>query len=211
MDWIVLGLAVSLCLIFLFTRDALALLFLGCFRYNISMENEEQGSIRFSRAFLCLFTLTVLAYFITTHDRLFSPLPYALTGLSEPALFFIILGALCTWTLLRYVLIKCIGWVIDRPAFTDFLERTGRDFCILSGFVFIPFLLVFYLMGKADGNAVLIAAIVVFSAGYVFYVLRSLKIFLSAGFSLFFWILYLCILEVIPIGVLIHFLAGIRL
>ena len=207
MDWIVLGLAVSLCLIFLFTRDALALLFLGCFRYNISMENEEQGVSAF--ACFCACSLDRSGVFHHHSRPLVFSFTYALTDFpSLPC--FIILGALCTWTLLGtyssnvsagslIVLLLPIFWNVQDATFVSF------RFCLYSFFTgILP-------NGKSRRNAVLIAAIVVFSAGYVFYVLRSLKIFLSAGFSLFFWILYLCILEVIPIGVLIHFLAGIRL
>jgi hypothetical protein len=50
---------------------------------------------------------------------------------------------------------------------------------------------------------------VIISVGSIIYALRCIRIFLAAGYSLFFWILYLCTLELVPFGVLIHYVAGI--
>ena len=91
----------------------------------------------------------------------------------------------------------------------NFLGRTGQDFCILTGFVFIPFLVLLGSLNNLSGSALLITAAVIAVAGYSIYALRCIRIFLAAGYSLFFWILYLCTLELVPLGVLIHYVAGI--
>ncbi|HPV87677.1 MAG TPA: DUF4271 domain-containing protein [Bacteroidales bacterium] len=209
MDYIVLGLVVSFCFILIFTRAPLTMLLTGCFRYNISIENEDQENIRFSRLVLCFFTMTVISFFFASHDRLLSPLPFNLTGMSKPLVFLSVLGVLCAWILFKIILLKIIGWTIDSPAFMNFLGRTGRDYCILTGFAFIPFLVLFHILGDPSGAAILVVAAVLTVSGYLLYVLRCIRIFLSAGYSLFFWILYLCTFEVIPCGVLIHYVMGI--
>lgn len=211
MDFIVLGLVVVFCLGYLLTRDTLALLLLGNFRYNISLESEEQDNIRFSRLFLYLYALVVFAYYITVSDTLLTPLPFVLNGLSKPFLFAGISGVLFAWSGLRFLAIKFIGWVIEQPSFTSCLERTGRDYVIMAGFAFVPFLLAFSLVGRIAGNALFIIALVLIAYSCLSYAVRSLRIFLSAGFSVFFWILYLCTLELIPLGVLIYVFAGIYL
>ncbi|HHV03716.1 MAG: DUF4271 domain-containing protein [Bacteroidales bacterium] len=209
MDYIVLGLIVSFCFILIFTRAPLTRLLTGCFRYNISIENEDQGNIRFSRFFLCFFILAVISFFIASHDRLLSPRPFALTGMSKPFVFMAVLGTFCIWVLFKMILLRIIGWTIDSSAFMNFLGRTGQDYCILTGLAFIPFLVLFHILGKPSGNTILLAAAVLSAAGYLIYALRCIRIFLSAGYSLFFWILYLCTFELVPFGVLIHYLAGI--
>ncbi len=209
MDYIVLGLVVCFCFILIYTRAPLALLLTGCFRYNISTENEEQGNIRFSRNILCFFVMAVISFFISFHNQLLLPLPLPLKGLSGPLVFVTIMGIFCIWFLFKVLIIRTIGWTIDAPAFMNFLGRTGQDFCILTGFVFIPFLVLFGSFNGLTGKAVIITAAVIISVGSIIYALRCIRIFLAAGYSLFFWILYLCTLELVPFGVLIHYVAGI--
>jgi len=209
MDYIVLGLVVCFCFILIYTRAPLAMLLTGCFRYNISTENEEQGNIRFSRNILCFFIMAVFSFFISFHDHLLTPLPVPLQGLSSPLVFGIVMILFCAWFVFKVLITRVIGWTIDAPAFMNFLGRTGQDFCILTGLVFIPFLVVFGSLNGLSGKAVIIAAAVIISAGYIIYALRCIRIFLAAGYSVFFWILYLCTLELVPFGVLIHYVAGI--
>ncbi|HPJ82673.1 MAG: DUF4271 domain-containing protein [Bacteroidales bacterium] len=209
MDYIILGLIVCFCFILFYARAPLTLLLTGCLRYNISTENEEQGNLRFSRFFLFLFILALVSFFIAFHDNLLSPLPLFMLGMSKSMVCLCVLAVFITLFLARTILLKIIGWTIDSPAFTNFLNRTAQDFCVLTGFVFIPFLLLFSILGNPSGNGVIIAAGVVAIAGYVFYIYRCARIFLSAGFSLFFWILYLCTLELVPLGVIIQIVAGI--
>jgi len=210
MDYIVLGLIVWYCFILFFIRTPLTLLLTGCLRYNISIENEEQVNLRFSRVFMFLFVITLASFFIVSHDTLLSPLPHFLLGMSKPMVFLCIMVFFIVLILVRTFFTKIIGWTIDSSAFMNFLNRTAYDFCILTGFVFIPFLILFFALGNPSGNGVIIAAVATAAAGYLVYAYRCIRIFLSAGFSLFFWILYLCIFEMIPLGVLIHFVAGIQ-
>jgi len=115
----------------------------------------------------------------------------------------------CAWFVFKVLITRIIGWTIDAPAFMNFLGRTGQDFCILSGFVFIPFLVVFGSLDGFSGKTILVTAAVILAAAYIIYALRCIRIFLAADYSLFFWILYLCTLELVPFGVLIHYVAGI--
>lgn len=209
MDFIILGLIVCFCFILFYVRAPLILLLTGCFRYNISIENEEQGNLPISRFFLFFFFLALVSFFIAFHDKLLSPLPLFLRGMSKPMVFLCLLAIFLALFLARTILLKIIGWTIDSPGFTNILTRTAQDFCVLTGFVFIPFILLFSTLGNFSGNALIIAAGVVATAGYVIYVYRCVRIFLSAGYSLIFWILYLCTLELVPLGVIFQFVAGI--
>jgi hypothetical protein len=211
MDYIVLGLVVAFCIGYLFTRDTFTALLLSNFRYNISLDSDEQEDIRFSRTFLLTYTLAIFAYFITSSTTLLSPLPPILLGVSKPLVFVGVLGVLLAWSTVRFFALRFIGWVIEYPSFTSLLERTGRDYAIMAGFAFIPFLLLFALLKISTGNALLIIGLTLVFLSCLFHAIRSLRIFLSAGFSVFFWILYLCTLEIIPLGVLIYLFAGIRL
>ena len=201
MDYIVLALIVSFCIILIFARDILSMLF------------PEQSEIRFSYiyTFTYLFALAVFAYFIAGHNALLSPLPLVMKHMTKTAVFFTLLGFFCGWALLRCALIKSIGWVIDQNAFTNLLERTGSDVFILTGFAFLPISFVLSYTGASNSKGMIVAVGIVFFLSFLFYAFRVLKLFLSARFSLFFWILYLCTLDIIPMGILIHFLVGTRL
>ena len=211
MDFIVLGLVVVFCLGYLLTRTPWPYCFWVISVTTSLLKVKSKTTSVFPDCFctyMLWLSLPTISQFLTHYSR---RCRLCWNGLSKPFLFAGISGVLFAWSGLRFLAIKFIGWVIEQPSFTSCLERTGRDYVIMAGFAFVPFLLAFSLVGKIAGNALFIIALVLIAYSCLSYAVRSLRIFLSAGFSVFFWILYLCTLELIPLGVLIYVFAGIYL
>ncbi len=210
MDYIILGLIICFCLIMGYSRTPLILLISGCFRYNISIENEEQGVIRYSRNFLCFFIMAFFALFVTRQTSLLSPLPAPLLGMSEPLVFVTCFAVLTGYFLIKTVLLKIIGWTIDAPSFMYFLGKTGQDYFILTGLTVIGLYAVINLFNNKVHDLILSTVVIIAAIGYLLYTIRCIRIFISARYSLFFWILYLCTLELVPFAILLHFVVQIK-
>lgn len=193
-----------------YSRTPLILLISGCFRYNISIENDEQGAIRYSRNFLCFFIIAFFALFITRQTSFLSPLPAPLLGMSEPVVFVTCFAVLAGYFIMKTVLLKIIGWTIDAPSFMYFLGKTGQDYFILTGLAVIGLYAIINLFGDKARDMILIAVVITAITGYLLYAIRCIRIFISARYSLFFWILYLCALELMPFAVLLHFVVRIK-
>lgn len=74
---------------------------------------------------------------------------------------------------------------------------------IFSVFLLLPACIIFYL---SEGEAISMYkyyTIFAFCLPYLTYLVRSTKIIFSLGCSIFFWFLYLCALEFLPIGIFI--------
>ena len=210
MDYIILGLIICFCLIMGYSRTPLILLISGCFRYNISIVNEEQGAIRYSRNFLCFFIMAFFALLVTRQTSLLSPLPALLLGMSEPLVFVTCFAVLTGYFLIKTVLLKIIGWTIDAPSFMYFLGKTGQDYFILTGLTVIGLYAVINLFNNKVHDLILSTVVIIAAIGYLLYTIRCIRIFISARYSLFFWILYLCTLELVPFAILLHFVVQIK-
>ncbi len=210
MDYIFLGLFVAFCVIGAYTKDRLVSLVIGCFRYNISLENEEIGTIRLARNALFFLFLAIFTCYLSSRPFTSAPLPALLNGLGRPGVFAVYFGVFLGFYLVKCFLLRLIGWTIDSQAFTHLLGRTGLDYCILGGLAFLPLYILFSFLPSGNDHLFHLYLIGIICIGYFLYLLRTARIFISAHFSLYFWILYLCTLEIVPIGVLFHFVVQIK-
>ena len=135
----------------------------------------------------------------------FYALTLSMTGLSRAGFFWTV-AALLGLLLYRKLVLLLLGWLTARKGAFRSLERTGWAIAV-PGMLFsllaalavwfvpsLPYVLTW-------GWIALVTLV-----GVVFYVLRGNSIILSTGFSVFFWVLYLCTLEFLPICVVVNIL-----
>ena len=118
------------------------------------------------------------------------------------------------WTMALLVLLaffrlfccRMVGWLTARKAAFQSLERVNEAGCVLAISASLPVSLLGWLVPSVPHTVlwILLSAIALFSA--IVYVLRGSKIILSTQFSIFYWVLYLCALEFLPICVVVNIL-----
>lgn len=118
------------------------------------------------------------------------------------------------WTMALLVLLaffrlfccRMVGWLTARKAAFQSLERVNEAVCVLAISASLPVSLLGWLVPSVPHTVlwILLSAIALFSA--IVYVLRGTKIILSTQFSIFYWVLYLCALEFLPICVVVNIL-----
>lgn len=118
------------------------------------------------------------------------------------------------WTMALLVLLalfrlfccRMVGWLTARKAAFQSLERVNEAVCVLAISASLPVFLLGWLAPSVPHTVlwILLSAIALLSA--MVYVFRGSKIILSTQFSIFYWVLYLCALEFLPICVVVNFL-----
>jgi len=135
----------------------------------------------------------------------FYALTLTLTGLSSLGYVWT-LAALAGLLLFRKLVYLLLGWLSSRHGAFQALEKTGYALSVSGMLVSTLAALAVWLLPSLPqwllwgwlGLAALLCL--------VFYVRRGNSIILSTGFSVFFWVLYLCTLEFLPICVVVNLL-----
>ena len=132
---------------------------------------------------------------------------YALTlvvaGVSQAGYWWT-LAALFAFLLLRKIVISLMGWLGSRQAAFRAVERTGYTVAVLVMLASVPALLVGWLVPEAPRWLLWVLLALPPAAGLFIYYLRGRSLLLQTEFSSFFWVLYLCGLEILPICVVVN-------
>ena len=118
------------------------------------------------------------------------------------------------WTMVLLVLLalfrllccRILGWLTARKTAFQSLERVNEAVCVLAMAASLPVFLLGWLAPSVPHMVlwILLSAIALFAA--LVYVWRGSKIILLTQFSIFYWVLYLCALEFLPICVVVNIL-----
>ena len=114
--------------------------------------------------------------------------------------------ALVALTLFRQLSGRLIGWLSGHDGTFQSLDRVNDAVCVLGIFASLPVFVLGWLTPEIPhwllwGALSLIALVVA-----VVYVLRGTQIILSTQFPIYYWVLYLCALEFLPICVVANIL-----
>ncbi|MCL2738076.1 MAG: DUF4271 domain-containing protein [Bacteroidales bacterium] len=190
---------IILLVVFKFIKRSMAVILSCCFRFSQAWKSREDVSLETSRVILFLVSLlhfSILGFFFI---RIYRPeLLENLGWLMIPALgvaFYLLY--ICKWGLLVYV-----GWLIRLPNELRFLAQSPRDFVILAAILSLPLSLLNLFPIIPNADYLLIWCVAALSISFLLFIVRSFYFFLHLRFSVFFWILYLCSLEIAPLALL---------
>ena len=108
--------------------------------------------------------------------------------------------------LFRLFSCRMLGWLTARKSAFQSLERVNEAVCVLAMSVSLPVFLLGWLAPSVPHTVLWILLSVIALSAAVVYVWRGSKIILATQFSIFYWVLYLCALEFLPICVVVNIL-----
>ncbi len=200
-----LGLVITIIAFFLlsFARiaEGVATVAVSVFSYKNLIKIEEQANLYISRNVLLIFSSLVFAFMFSNSDIAFDYVGEEKfsVGITFVATLLLIL----LYFLFRNLSFFMLNWVNRCKAF-KYLSRIYYTHVAL-GMVFSILGLLIYMLFPGVGSSFLkIYLFVSLSALSVMYFVRGNQIIISNGFSHFFWILYLCTLEILPLVVIGH-------
>lgn len=180
--------------------DGLEIVIFSLFNYKELIKIEGQTNLFMSRNILLMFSLLVLAFMFSN-----SGLLYYMNGHKLPVgvTFVLTLAIFAAYFLVRQIAFSILGWVNRRPLFKEIsrIYYTHLTAAAVFSIVGLALYMIFPHTGKALLSYYLYPLL---SLIFVIYFMRCYKIIISNGFSNFFWILYLCTLEILPLVVLGH-------
>jgi hypothetical protein len=161
--------------------------------------NSIIGRIYFLLNLIFTCTLSIFLFQTTKHFNL------SITKLNSFELMFINIFIVLGIYFFKYITINIIGYLlVKRDAFLEYLHSIYIYFKIIGLFI-LPFvLLITFLPIKFHYFFINLGIIGIFIF-YLFSLFKGIKILIQKGVLLFYWILYLCIVEIIPICLLYKF------
>ncbi len=119
-----------------------------------------------------------------------------------PYFFLIIFGILISVWLLRKLIFRLTSWLTqDKHTFSE-IERISYNYFILG--TSFSFIMIIYKLttGYMTLEYMLNTLSIVFLATYIMYIFRTFEVIRSHRFSIVFYILYLCTVEILPLSIL---------
>lgn len=164
------------------------------------MRIESQSNLQVCRNTLFQF-LTVCTSFV------FANIAYA-TGIighthTLPVRFVIVLGTIIAFFSLRKIVLRLLAWINRSPIF-KLADKISYTYACLWYIVVLCCFIVIKSISPAPMGLMRYCMIYSLLPVMTIYYFSIFKIFLSKGFSVFFYILYLCTLEILPIVMLLY-------
>jgi len=200
-DWlggIFLLLIIAILLIRKLSNKFFQLLFDSMFNFRLSAKMYDNRNILLRRVSLVLdiislIVFSILIYLAIKHFELVKGFEY------KNYLLAIILGISIFYALFRYIILSFTGYLFQiKEIFSEYLHHT---FVInkISALILLPLLIIFIYIVPDIKEYILYLAVIVFFASVIVKAGWGLKIINKKDVGIFYLILYLCTLEILPL------------
>jgi hypothetical protein len=209
-DWIILVIFVSAVLFGLIRRSSLELIHsverFFLFRGIGEPVSRDTGSLlNWDSTLKNLLSFLSLGLFGYAAAAWYDVLPATLPGVVSWLILVVIIIAAVT---LRHISCLLTGYISgQRDVFLEYIMSMYQFYRFCAIFIFVVTILIVY--------TTILPAKVYFTAGifvigllYLIRVMRLLLIFINRGISLFYFILYLCALEILPVVISVKYVSG---
>lgn len=204
-DWILL---ISLIVLVIFAwinviySRFIRTILVSAFNFQLSLRfygEPNQVQKRISRLF-------DLIYFITTGLYLYMVYNYFnlnWVDIQGFKLFLVFTGILISFSLLRVMLYEIAGWLFDQ--LKVFNEAIFHNFLYnkFTGIVMVPFILAIAYTNNIFLDIIVYTSLTVFISINILRLARGILFSVKKVFSIFYFILYLCTLEILPVLVIV--------
>lgn len=175
----------------------------SAFNLKNHYKSEEKLSLSSMRNLVFIISLIYFPVIITIMAGSYIELRF---GIYPPLFLIIFFGVLIVLGVVKKLIFKLLSWLNrDKHTFT-FIEKVGFNHIILATIVTFPALLTQLVTDDYSGETQIYAMIICTLPVYILYLVRTFQIIIGQHYSLFFYILYLCGAEFLPIVLLVHFI-----
>ena len=117
-------------------------------------------------------------------------------------------GIIISIYIYKYVINKFFGFILyQKQVFKEYLHSTFMYFKALGMFI-LPLIFLIFIVPEKYKTWILAICFIIFFMFYFISVFRATRIMIRKGILLFYWILYLCTVEFLPIILLYKFLSN---
>lgn len=197
LDFILLGILFLFVMAGVFTPRLCRRRLMDCFQFKIYADEYAGDSAPWPAAsLLYLCAWSVPAFLFAWNFPSVFP---ALASWKLREVFLLYYGGFLLYFLLKRALVIIACRIGNRENFGKSINKKSGDYSVLSGFLLAPVVLVGFMLFGQEAEIIFIICAILLIIILLLYFFSCLKIFLAAGVPLYFWILYLCTLEVLPV------------
>ncbi|MHC1779939.1 MAG: DUF4271 domain-containing protein [Bacteroidales bacterium] len=162
---------------------------------KLSDSNQRNIAAILSALFYPVFAVLILGDFFSEN-----------TGLPWYMAFGGVLGFIFTYWIYKSSALRFVGWITKVKQPFALIGKIGYNHLIISVIFSIPAVIVSLFFSEM--KEIIFASVLSFSVLFasLLYLFRTYQSIISYRFSHFFYILYLCIVEILPLALLTHFL-----
>ena len=208
-DWII-GVIILIIILFSIAYASVKTLFSGIFRFFLFRGTKETEtkvtevfqwqSIFFSIS--SIFVISIFIYFALLYKGV------ALVGFSELRIWLLAAASVVIALTLRHLACAATGLMSGATKiFNDYIITIYQTYRFAGFFLFISIALFFY-TPLISARSCLISGFTIVAFLYLIRILRLFLLFINNKVSIFYFILYLCALEILPVLVLIKYFSG---
>ncbi len=208
----VIGVLLLALLLLRYTRGYLSQLLLLLISYKRAHKQYKSNLQIFNRTLLALalFSIVPAAILITYILHTF---PNQLTidiGVNYE-LYLIVGGLFLGFTVLKGFILSIAGALTCEEKLIQELRYNSRIFLGSWGIIILPFVILLAVSNDEPNKLTIFYIIISISILlYILYLIRGFQLFLAEKVSIFFWILYLCTLELLPMILVFDYLFPFR-
>jgi len=193
-----IGILLALAYAKIFHSKNISSLFRSGVFYFIAGRLTQENSSLWNRFFFVLDTLFFITIPLGTSLALnrYGLIPQEYSVLN---IFFIVFMLLFAFRLLRFASVKTIGIISNRPKELNQLYFNILLYTRITSIILAPLVILLAYSNPSLTHSLVVISIAIIGLSLIYRTFRTLQVFISKGFSLFYLILYLCALEIIPI------------
>ncbi len=123
-------------------------------------------------------------------------------GIFIPYLIAIILAGIIAIWIIRKTIFQFVAWLTkDKVTFKE-VEKISFNYFIIGTFVSFLLLIIKLINVDITSSGMINSFFIIFSVSYIHYIFRTFQVITSHHFSIVFYILYLCTVEILPLSIL---------
>ena len=208
-DWIIL-IIISAAFLLSFARNASrglqSMIRFFLFRGISDSDSRDTGGIfQWHTTVLNLISFLIISLFLYQAAFYYGMIPDSMSGL---AFWSASLGVIILSLTIRHVICVVIGNLSGRKdVFHEYLLGIYQSYQFGALILFILVILVSYTAVLPE-RVLLVSGFIVIGVMYLFRVTRLMILFMNRNISVFYLILYLCSLEILPVAIIIRYFSG---
>ena len=131
-------------------------------------------------------------------------------GIYPPLFLVLFLGFLIVVGVVKKLIILLLSWLNKDKGTFSYIEKVGFNHIIIASIVTFPSLLFKLIVDDGTGELLVYTMIASIIPVIILYFIRTYQIIIGQHYSHFFYILYLCGAEILPIVLIVHFILSLR-
>jgi len=204
--WIALGLLLLFCMAFRYIMRFFELALPEMIHFHIAQKHFKENSVLIAHIRQLLFMLgaVVISFFaLAIINRTIG----GIEGLNPWQLYLLILAAFLAFYFLKTLLLYLLGFLSQTMDVMRMIIYYAQIYTIACGLLLLPGVILYSSPHDVFYNVLFIIELIICGSFLLLYLFRTLQIFIASNISVFFWILYLCTLEIVPFLIIYKYIS----